>query len=468
MMERGIKTRDGLRSRHTTDVEEGLKYKYDDDETVSIEDHGRGDRDGRPSRFCEIVTRCIPNVPMRQTMIRCEQRCCSARKGSFSVIRQRILRLSGAGCCHIFYNLLRARATGSSEIPVGNRIGPTSMKTPDTDTDTDEETLDDCCWPTGSSAAVPVPVPVPVLVPQSPKLTDFSKSRARLPEYGPTQIEFCAEESSDIDIDIDIDDNESITEEDLLRSSQGKPSGEKVIFSLRLPKKKRKEKVRDPPVRTFSNTSRNSLQAMVQSRRSNSRENLGDKRSKIGLAQEMLDTSTQSKPKALPNHRRRRGSGDTAENTARNVFIAPFPRPLSRENSIDRLNDDLRSPKHTPSQRSKTLKNKEFRALLNSPSGRSESGLLRDFTMETTMELNDMSDPDASRGLNSDDEVDPDLKARRILRMGRRNSFVKGSKIERFDGNDSQSRARRALQRREAVKNAESYTEWKLELMANG
>ena len=185
--------------------------------------------------------------------------------------------------------------------------------------------------------------------------------------------------------------------------------------------------------------------------------------------------STANKNNDNSNHRRhevtnrslkmkRRGSGDTVGSTSRNVFIAPFPKPLSRENSLEGMNEMSRntrvSPRRTPtSLRSRSLREKEFvRSMLNGTKSnvslggsQSERGRYNNgsgdnlLPADTVLLLNDMS------GHSEEDKAGS--RRRGGGRMNRRGSFVKGSKIERFDGsNDSQSRMRRALQRREAAK----------------
>ena len=156
----------------------------------------------------------------------------------------------------------------------------------------------------------------------------------------------------------------------------------------------------------------------------------------------------------------RRGSGDTTGSTSRNIFIAPFPKPLSRENSWDGVMNGMdyptRSPHRTPiSNRStKRLKNPEFvRSMLTGTSNHSAAGSgpdngLNNLPADTVMLLNDVKSP-----TQSDDELGGSGR-RKGGRMNRRGSFVKGSTIERFDANDSQMRKKRALQRREAMKNS--------------
>ena len=428
--------------------------------------------------------------------------------------------------------------------------------------ETDEETPPEETWPqltTGPTVSPDkTPTSVVVAVPQLPTLVDYTKSRSALPERVPIAINFCTDWIQDIDNvnDDDDDDNSSTDEEDLLLTSQGTPSTEKVKFHLRLPNRRHdhsqnKDKKRNPIVRTFSSSSRCNIQAMAQSlsserlkqgrgvssslgSRKNSKENLREMlRAELGMNSNQSNHTTSSSGSSTgfsgistgsmsvsiknndgPPQRpmRRRGSGDTATSTSSrpNIFIAPFPKPLSRENSMERMNGDsrhgstsARSPRRTPvSLRSRSLKDKEFvRSMFAnnsmSPSSSTYSsrpGLGGGESDQANGEKNLPGDPvvvlndvAATAVTTVDDEgvtrTPPARGSGRRGRMARRssNSFVKGSKIERFDGsgnnasksnssNDpqTQNRMRRALQRREAVKNSESYAEWKLDLMANG
>jgi hypothetical protein len=167
--------------------------------------------------------------------------------------------------------------------------------------------------------------------------------------------------------------------------------------------------------------------------------------------------------------RRRSNSSDCTDVTPRKPYVAPFPIPMNRENSTEQLNllvaaDPSTPDNHTPLQKQRMARNDRMISPRIPPAP---------FVGEVEMiPINDQTKPaggesDAAmnnyRQVHSDDEFELE-KPRRKVRMQRRSSFVAGSKIERFDCNDANGRTPHRPRRG----TEESYTEWKLDLMANG
>jgi hypothetical protein len=149
---------------------------------------------------------------------------------------------------------------------------------------------------------------------------------------------------------------------------------------------------------------------------------------------------------------------------------------MSRENSTESLQKVLivadNASLHTPIQQKRINQQPQvYSPAETSDSGSQHFGELKEIPLKDEATTPDTYGGTLFRHAHSSDEEVDEKKSRRAVRMQRRSSFVAGSKIERFDGNDAngRSRARRGRnQRRGTASSTESYTEWKIDLMVNG
>jgi hypothetical protein len=412
-MTEGLTRRQGPRARLEKDVERGLQQDHEFEESSDDESH----QTKNPSRFSAIVSSC--SAPVRERMIRRDHLCC--RSTLETEKRQRSYCSTSSMLCLFSYCQLWP---STSFLALNNQRG--SIQT----IETDEETPDEDHPLAGSS----------VIVPSSPKMIDYSKCRAPLPDIDPLSSTLSMGYTQNLN-----DDDSSTNNHDTLQRSHRSNTNQRVQFALRVPKIKRQLRERKGP---------KSLSAAP-------------------------NFSESVKPRLVPKrppNRRRSNSSDTTDITPRNAFVAPFPIPMSRENSTESLQKFLIVPDnallHTPIQRKRINQQPQ----VSSPAETSDSG---SYHLGELMEIplkEEATTPDNDGGTpirhaySSDEEL-AEKKSRRTVRMQRRSSFVAGSKIERFDGNDAngRSRARRGRnQRRGTASSTESYTEWKIDLMVNG
>jgi hypothetical protein len=412
-MEDGLNIRHGLRSRHAHDIEEGFKQ----DDGASSDNDSQDDHALKMSRFGMIVTSCVPSAPLRGRMIRCERRCCESV--SINATTQETHRSYVCpGMFDCFYSFCRLRL---SRYSIAAALPNNKASLPLRIAESDEFTPDDSF--SGSS----------VLVPDSPKLLDYSKCRAPLPDVSPSPIEI----RSSI---MDDDDDSSTVDQDLF-PSQHYFHDQWIHFYLRVPKSKLQN---NPEERA----ERQTAYALPLKGGSTQPRNIKSRR------------RSNSPEKTKIKSRRRSNSSDGTDVTPRKPYVAPFPIPMNRENSTEQLNllvaaEPSTTPNHMPIQKQIIARNNE----------RIVGG------GDMVIPINDRTPPaggesDAALNThrqppNSDEEVEQERACRRV-RMQRRSSFVAGSKIERFDCNDSNGRTPHR------PRNAESYTEWKIDLMVNG
>lgn len=482
-----LNTRQGLRSRHPLDIEEGGNRKVD--ENVSVSETGSyDDHSFELSRLGMLVTYFDPvSAPLRGRMIRCERRYCSCRRrhhhrrrprpwwvcsktnsthetlrrsyfcqGADSVCR---LWLSSYYFCRHWLSRNFINETTSPQNQKKGNQGTTkacqSLRTAEIDDQTPDVSL------SGSS----------VLVLDAPKLLDYSKCRAPLPVNSPKggAIGFLA----DYDCPLDDDDDASMDQYFHLHHNSYNDDDEWIQFSLRVPKSKLL--LHDERRAADRKTE------LLEAARAHSPKGSGSGiRPRVGRRLRRRSNSSE-RGKA---RRRRSNSSDFTDVTPKRGYVAPFPIPISRENSSDRLSSML------PSGHGESTPNNSSRSrskLSQSPKNTSPWILKPPFLNgadegeEVEVPINDLTTHSASGGGGdidlqyrqsfSDEEPEQERPRRNRLRMQRRSSFVAGSKIERFDGGSNQpngGRARRSRnhQRRTApaANNAESYAEWKLDL----
>jgi hypothetical protein len=411
-MAEGLTRRQGLpvRARLANDIEED--FQQDDEEGCSSSDD---DETPKLSRFGSMVTSCVP--PLRERMMRCEQRSCSASR---RFVRGQRSFCSGMFSVHSFCRLWQATYSTPTIIIHSNNNKRESSSTETAETD--EETHDLLAEKEDETHVLLAVTGPSVIVPNTPKLLDYSACRAEvIPNESPEEIRFTA----DLIGSVDDADESSSCDPDMLMFSKPRYAEQRIQFFLQVPKTKRHGK--EP------------------------------------RAEVTVSPFPSSKTKLSRKTRRRSNSSDTTDVTPRNTYMAPFPFPMSRENSVDRL--ESLSGHASPHTGAPIQKRRLPRNTLGPGIAPAGSSLFRE---ESTIPVkgNNASEEDEvlavkMRQAYSDDELDTERKPRRRVRIQRRSSFVAGSKIERFDGNEGRCR-------KNHPNSAESYTEWKLDLMVNG
>ena len=392
-MDGGLNLQRGLRSRHQHDIEEG----YQQDEGASSDDDIYGDHSLKKSRFGRIVNSCVSRAPRRDRIMPCERRCCQSLPTSKRTYGG-YNHCPRMNCLYSFCNLMLSRYSTASLSK--DKDSPLSWRT----IATDEETPDTL---SGSSVVVPAP----------PKLVDFSKCRATLPDVSPIEIPFVGSQGLN-----DNNDGSSSASEDPFPYEEFHEDF--VHFYLRVPQSKLRKREQ---------------------------------------ASTISPTSPSPRPQFTKMSRRGSNSSDCTDITPRNNYVAPFPRPISRDNSNENIAGTL-SPHAATGQKQRFNRKEKYN------SRKSEAGtfLGEEILIPLNDEVEDLHTEANPRQAYSDEDLDMG-KPRRV-RTKRRSSFVAGSKIERFDPNETDGRAqhRRRSQRQAGANDAESYAEWKIDLMVKG